>query len=329
MTQGYDFARELARYGPNGSEPPPNPREARAYCHWLTRVHYENFSVVSWFLPRRLIPDFEAVYAFCRWSDDLGDEMGDPERAQAALGWWRSQLDHSWDDPGAAKHPVFVALAESRKEHSLSREPFQRLISAFQRDQVQNRYETRSDLVSYCHDSADPVGEIVLTLFGKATPQTIALSDSICTGLQLANFWQDLSRDLDIGRIYLPREDRVRHGVEEADLRRRVATPAIRALVKDEVEWARSFFESGSSLPSRVGGSLGAQIGLFLDGGKAILAKIETEGFRSLEKRPSLSRWEKGWLALGGLWGYLLGRWNDPWLGGSRVSGSTGLGAKP
>ena len=312
MAKVYDFPKDLAQYGPGVGEPkeqrdPVSRVQAADYCRELTRSHYENFSVVSWFLPKRLLKPFEAVYAFCRWSDDLGDETGGPEQALPLLNWWQQELETSWAQPHNAVHPVMVALAAVREEHDLEIDPFLRLIQAFKLDQTKNRFGSRAELLAYCHNSADPVGEIVLTLFGKKDPTTLPLSHAICTGLQLANFWQDLSRDLDINRIYLPVEDQAQWGINEADLFARKATEPIRALLKQEVDWAAQCFEQGRELPALVGGTLGAQIGLFWNGGRAILNRIRTEGYRSLETRPRLTKWDKGRLLLGGLTGWLLG----------------------
>lgn len=306
MPRDYDFQKELARFGPEGAGEILSPTQALDYCHRLTRLHYENFSVISWFLPRRLVKPFEAVYGFCRWSDDLGDETGNSQEALRLLAWWQGELEQSWNDPLDARHPVMIALAQVRRDHDLEIEPFKRLIQAFRWDQTKNRYNNRAELVNYCHSSADPVGEIVLSLFEKRNPQTVALSDSICTGLQLANFWQDVSRDLNIDRIYLPLEDMVRFGVDEKQIWQRKATLPIRDLIRHEVDWAEECLRKGEPLPGMVGGSLGAQIGLFINGGKAILSRIRGEGYRSIEVRPRLTKWDKGRLMLGGLGGLLM-----------------------
>lgn len=299
--EGYDFSKELELYGPDGLGPVLDLRQSHEYCSWLTRIHYENFSVISWFLPKSLRAAFEAVYAFCRWSDDLGDEAGDTQKSLELLKWWTSELHEAFANPPSAKHPILIALSSEAQKHQLPLEPFQRLIHAFEMDQTKHRFGTREEVLYYCHHSANPVGEIVLALFKANSSINVALSDSICTGLQLANFWQDLSRDLDINRIYIPQEDMVLKGVRESDLWNRKTTPAIRELVRFEVDWAEECFLRGKKLPDRLGGPMGEQIRLFLMGGQAILKKIRLANFNSLEKRPKLSKWDKLSLAIPGL----------------------------
>lgn len=297
----YDFRTELELHGPGSTTAPLDLRQSHEYCSWLTRVHYENFSVISWFLPKSLKPAFEAVYAFSRWSDDLGDEAGSPQKSLELLRWWAGELNESFANPSKARHPILIALASEAQKHHLPLEPFQRLVRAFEMDQTQNRFATRKEVLFYCHHSANPVGEIVLALFRANSPENVVLSDSICTGLQLANFWQDVSRDLDINRIYIPKEDMDQFGVMENDLWNRKTTPAIRDLVRAEVDWAEDCFQNGKSLPNRLGGSMGEQIRLFLTGGQAILEKIRQTNFNTLESRPKLSKWDKVSLAVPGL----------------------------
>ena len=299
--EGYNFQNELNLYGPGATTQRIGLKAAQDYCSWLTKIHYENFSVVSWFLPKSLKPAFEAVYAFSRWSDDLGDEVGDPQKSLELLKWWADELNDSFTNPARAKHPILIALANQAQINSLDIEPFQRLIRAFEMDQTQNRFATRKELLFYCHHSANPVGEIVLSLFQANNPENITLSNCICTGLQLANFWQDVSGDLDINRIYFPQEDMERFGVLESDLLKRKTTEAIRELIRSEVDWAEECFKKGNRLPDRLGGSMGEQIRLFLMGGKAILEKVRRSNFLSLEIRPKLSKWDKLSLAVPGL----------------------------
>src|SRR5271168_2020960 len=230
------FWDDLRRFGPGTSERVSRD-EALAYCARLTATHYENFSVVTWLTPRDLRPAFQSIYAFCRWSDDLGDEVGDPRRSLELLEWWRGELRELYR--GRARHPVMTALAETVERHRIPIEPLEALISAFEQDQTVTEYLTYEQLLDYCTRSANPVGHLVLYVAGAFTPENARLSDATCTALQLANFWQDVARDLAIGRIYLPREDRVRFGYPESDLRALRFTPAFAEMLRFEVGRAR------------------------------------------------------------------------------------------
>ena len=195
---------------------PPTLAEAREYCARLARTHYENFSVASWFLPRRLRQHFFNVYAYCRISDDLGDEVGDTLASLALLNQWELELDACYE--GAPKHPVFIALAETVREFDLPKHEFSDLLRAFRQDQTVTRFETFNDLLAYCHFSANPVGHLVLYLCGYRDPERQQLSDFTCTALQLANFWQDVSTDYAKGRLYLPLDDLRLFNVSEDDI---------------------------------------------------------------------------------------------------------------
>ena len=262
--------------------------ESERYCRRLAWGHYENFPVMSWVLPRRLRQPFANVYAFCRWADDLGDEVGDPARASSLLAWWRSELERCFR--GEADHPVFVALRPTIEEFQLPIEPFDDLISAFEQDQVVREYESRSQLLDYCRRSANPVGRIVLQLCDRSTTATVELSDAICTGLQLANFWQDVERDDAIGRIYLPREDRAKFGVTDAEFSQRRTTPEFAALLAEEVDWARNLLKQGQPLVGHLSGRLRIVIDLFVRGGLLILDEIERAEYRVWERRPTVSK---------------------------------------
>ncbi len=227
------FSDDLRRYGP-GTKNRLSREASLAYCARLTAVHYENFSVVTWLTPHEHRPAFRSIYAFCRWSDDLGDEVGDRQRSRELLSWWRDELRAMYR--GQRSHPVMIALGETVERYSIPIEPFERLISAFEQDQEVTEYETFEQLLDYCQRSANPVGHLVLHVAGAFNRENACLADSICTGLQLANFWQDVARDLAIGRIYLPREDRNRFGCSEDALRAGVCTPGIRQLMEFEVE---------------------------------------------------------------------------------------------
>jgi len=273
--------------------------QARAYTRWLARIHYENFHVVSLLLPRRLHQDFYNVYAFCRWADDLGDEIGDPARSLELLAWWREELARMYR--GEARHPVFVALRETAERHRLPERPFADLIRAFVQDQTVTRYATVSDLLDYCRYSANPVGRLVLHLCGYSDPERQRLSDATCTGLQLANFWQDITVDWQKGRLYVPLEVLERHGASVDDVAARRMTPEFRAVMVELVQLARRFFEEGLPLSRMVNRRLAVDLELFSRGGLKVLEKIEKQGYDVLRRRPVISRLERVSLLVGTL----------------------------
>jgi squalene synthase HpnC len=270
--------------------------EAFAYCQRLARSHYENFHVASFFIPKSLRQPFFIVYAYCRCSDDIADEHdGSPESRKIALQRlddWQRQLDHCFEqtEPNDETHPVFVALRSLFRQYTFPREPFAALLIAFQQDQTQQCYGTFDDLLRYCRYSANPVGRIVLHLVGTPTAEELTWSDSICTGLQLANFWQDVRRDKAIGRCYIPQEIARRFGIDLADLR---DSPEFRRMIQELVADARNRFHVGKPLVESVPIQLRKDISLFLRGGLAILDAIERIQFDVLEHRPVLSRWTK------------------------------------
>jgi squalene synthase HpnC len=292
------FAKELRRFGPDRPYASPGLADARAYCSRLARSHYENFTVASLLLPRRLLRHFHAVYAYCRWADDLADEAGGGPRALALLRWWREELQRCYD--GKPHHPVMVALHETVHRFAIPPEPFLYLLFAFEQDQIVKRYQTYDQLLGYCRNSANPVGRLVLYLCEAYSPENAVLSDHVCTALQLANFWQDVARDLDIDRVYLPEEDRRRFGYSEADLHGRRPTLAFAELLRFEVDRTRDLFYRGLPLLERVPAEVQADIELFIRGGLAILRKIERCRYNVWAARPALSRWEKAAL-IGGL----------------------------
>jgi squalene synthase HpnC len=301
----WDFATQLARYGPGGTCASASPAEAWQYCRQVSTRHYENFTVASLLLPRHLLRHFHAVYAYCRWSDDLADETSGRDEALRLLAWWRGELLACYE--GQARHPVFVALHETIRRFAIPMRPFDDLLTAFTQDQHVTHYATFEDLLGYCKNSANPVGRIVLHLFECHNEESGALSDSICTALQLANFWQDVTRDLDLGRVYLPEEDRVRFGYPDDSLRRREFTPAFAELMRFEVERTRDLFFRGYPLVDRVPPAVSADVELFVEGGLAILRKIEQQGYDVLSRRPVVSRWEKGKLVSQAVWRRLRG----------------------
>ena len=285
------FAEELARWGPQSRYDALSRLQAQAYCSRLARTHYENFSVATLLLPRRLIPHFHNIYAYCRWADDLGDETGGGQRALDLLRWWREELLCCCD--GKPRHPVMIALRATIQRFHIPPTPFLELLVAFEQDQVVKRYDTYEQVLSYCRYSANPVGHLVLYLCECYSEGNARLSDAICTGLQLANFWQDVARDQEIGRVYLPGEDRRQFGYADADLEARRFTPAFAALMRFEVDRARKLFEEGRPLVALVPDEVQTDIDLFAQGGLSILRKIEAIGYNVWQKRPVLCKWEK------------------------------------
>jgi squalene synthase HpnC len=274
----------------------PSLAEARAYCRRYTRRHSENFSVATLFLPRHLVPHFHAVYSYCRYADDLGDESGSPARALERLAQWRAELLKM--HAGSPRHPIMVALRETVIRFAIPPKPFLDLLTAFEQDQTTPRYETFDQLLGYCAHSADPVGRILLHLFECFDSERSALSDCTCTALQLANFWQDVRRDFALGRVYLPAEDMARFGYGEADLQANRFTPAFAALMRFQVDRTRELFERGLPLVDRIPSNVRLDVELFARGGLAILNKIERQGYNVWQRRPRLSRLEKALLIL-------------------------------
>jgi squalene synthase HpnC len=301
------FARELRRLGPGRSYAPVPLPAARDYCSRLARSHYENFSVASWLLPRELRRPFHVVYAYCRWADDLADEAGGGTKALELLRWWREELLSCYG--GRPLHPVLIALREVVREFNIPPTPFLDLIRAFEQDQLIKNYRTYDQLLGYCRYSANPVGHLVLYLGRCFDEKRAALSDHICTGLQLANFWQDVSRDLDIGRVYLPEDLRRHFGYRDADLFARRYNAEFAALMRELVGRARAGFERGRPLAALMPGSLRGDIELFAAGGLAILRKIETIKYDVWRRRPKLSKWEKAALMFGALWRRMKAMW--------------------
>jgi len=281
----------------------PTLEEARAWCRRLAESHYENFHVATWFLPKRLRPHFHAIYAYCRVSDDLGDEVADPEAALALLDLWGAELDACYR--GEARHPVFVALAETVRACDIPKEPFADLLVAFRQDQTVTRFATMGDVLGYCHYSANPVGRIVLYACGYRDDERFALSDETCSALQLANFWQDVRVDFVKGRIYLPLDDMARFGVSEDDIAQHRCTPQFRELMRCEVDYARQMFNRGLPLIGRVDRELALDLDLFSRGGLEILRAVERRNYDVLSARPAISKPRKAALLLRALAGRL------------------------
>jgi squalene synthase HpnC len=292
------FAAELTAFGPDrAAASPPSPAAARAYCRNLARSHYENFTVASWLLPRDLRPHFYHVYAYCRWADDLADETGDRQQSLQLLDWWEDELQACYQ--GRAWHPVFQALTETIREFSIPIEPLADLLVAFRQDQSVARYETFDELLHYCRYSANPVGRLVLYLGRAHNDECGKLADQVCTGLQLANFWQDVARDFDRGRVYLPQETCRRFNYEPAMFERREYNSAFHQVLKFEVDRAETFLRSGLPLVERVPSILAADVWLFIQGGLKILSHIRQLDYNVWACRPQVSKLDQLSLLVG------------------------------
>lgn len=262
--------------------------EAERYTRRLATSHYENFNVVSWLLPKRLHQHFYNLYAYCRWADDLGDEIPDTNRALDLLAWWEEELKLCY--AGQPAHPVFVALEGTIRQFDIPMEPFADLLTAFRQDQVVHRYSTWDDVIGYCRYSANPVGRLVLYLCGYRDAERQRLSDATCTALQLANFWQDVSRDLEKGRIYIPLDALRAHGLSFEDVEGRRFSPKYAELMRDLIARTRVLFSEGAPLAQRVSSELSIDIDMFTRGGVAVLDAIEAVGYNTLERRPSIGK---------------------------------------
>ena len=266
--------------------PPVTAEEGDARCAELARTHYENFTVASWLLPRESRRDLHAVYAYCRTVDDLGDaHKGD---RLVALSEWEADLRRCYDSKPA--HPYMLALQETIRRHDIPPEPFLKLIEANRIDQRVSRYATYGDLDRYCRHSANPVGSLVLYVLGYRDEERQRLSDSTCTALQLANFWQDVARDHQMGRVYLPQEDIQRFGYSDEELAEGLVNDAFRGLMAFEVARARALFHDGLGLVGTLDGRFKLDVALFSRGGMAILDAIERQEYDVLSHRPTLSR---------------------------------------
>jgi squalene synthase HpnC len=321
---------QLDRFGPDHCEQ-LTYEQATQYTRALAQAHYENFTVVSWLLPRHLRDDFRHVYAFCRWADDLGDEAGDRTRALQLLDWWRREIDACY--AGTPRHPVFVALRQTIQRHDIPRQPFDHLVDAFVQDQTVVRYRTWDQLLDYCTRSANPVGRLVLYMCGYRDPHRQSLSDATCTALQLANFWQDVRRDtLERERVYIPEEVARRHSLDielmaaavHADASAeepagcgcsgachssagiRALLPTYRATLHELVGRTWPLFAQGRQLWPLVSPQVRSDIQLFTLGGESILRMIQHRNHDTLSHRPALSRPAKARLILRVLLGRFL-----------------------
>ena len=292
---GWDFFAELAKFGPRATRAPSDQTlpQAEAYCRYVATSHYENFQIASWFLPRHLRQDFANIYAYCRWADDCADEARSPSEATQLLMWWQGEVNSLFrgDRP---RHPVMVALSATLQRHHLSQTPFDDLIGAFVQDQTKQRYDNSQELLDYCRRSANPVGRLILQLAQAARDhENLRLSDQICTGLQLANFCQDMARDALLGRIYAPREMWSAHSVDEVMILAGRPTDQLRSLLKAWTIIARRHLEAGAPLRHRVPRWLALDIELFRGGGLAILDEIQRAQFDVWTWRPTVGKLHK------------------------------------
>jgi len=276
---------EIAEHAPPSG---CSPGVAQRYTRWLATHHYENFNVVSWLLPKELHQHFYNVYAYCRWADDLGDEVPDASRALELLDWWEQELNACYE--AHPSHPVFVALRETIAAKDIPKQPFADLLKAFRQDQTVKRYPTWDAMIGYCVFSANPVGRLVLYLCGYRDEQRQRLSDATCTALQLANFWQDVSRDLDKGRIYIPLDIAAAYGLSETDIVDRRFDDRYPGLMRDLISRTRALFTEGMPLAKMVDGRLSVDLELFSLGGLAVLDSIEASGYDTLHHRPSIGK---------------------------------------
>ncbi len=270
--------------------------ESLDYTRWLATHHYENFHIVSFLLPKRLHQDFYNVYSFCRWADDLGDEIGDANESLRLLSWWRSELEAMYQ--GQTSHPVFVALQGTVERHGIPIEPFERLIRAFEQDQTVTRYANFEELFGYCVNSANPVGHLVLYLCGYRDAERQALADFTCSGLQLANFWQDINVDLAKNRVYLPLNLLDKYGYTVDKLFEGTEDEHFHAVMREAVSVADDLFRQGMPLIRKLDRRLALDIDLFSRGGMKILEKIRDQNYNVLRRRPHISKAERVLLLL-------------------------------
>ncbi len=281
----------------------PSLAEAQAWCKTLATTHYENFHVATFFLPVALRPHFYSVYAFCRTSDDLGDEVADTATATRLLAEWRAMLHQSFTRPELSRHPVFVALQPTIAAQQLPIEPFDDLISAFEQDQVYTHHESLATLEHYSRYSANPVGRLVLLVSGYRSEELMQLSDEICTGLQLANFYQDVVEDRARGRRYIPADAMQRFGVSDEQLIVRHFDGKVRAMMEFLVSDARARLARGQRITQFVSRDLASTLQLFVNGGYAILDAIAAQDYDTLRARPVVTKRAKLRLLLGALVG--------------------------
>ena len=303
-----------AEYGWDGGR--PSLEEAKAWCARLAKSHYENFHVATFLLPRKMRPHFEAIYAYCRVSDDLGDEVADAATGTRLLGEWRGMLEEMYAAPERSVHPGFVALQETVAACGIPMQLFGDLLTAFERDQRKTRNASMAELIDYSKFSANPVGRLVLYASEQECREDArawALSDRICMGLQLANFWQDVKEDAARGRIYLPQDLMAKFGVSEEDVLAGRSSAEFVGMMKELVAGTRAMLRDGAGLERMVDGELCVTLRLFRQGGERILDAIEAQGFDTLRGRPVVSKVAKVKLLMGALVGTVAAR-----VGGGR-----------
>jgi len=286
------FAADLALYGPQGQLPKPlSRRQSRRYCRRLAHSHYENFTVASWLLPGHLRQHVCNIYAYCRWADDLGDEAGTPEERTSLLKWWEGELHACY--AGRLQHPVFIALRETIDQFQIPMDPLVDLLVAFRQDQTVTRYDTLAQLYDYCRYSANPVGRLVLLLGRCCDGERARLSDYVCTGLQLANFCQDVARDWDMGRVYIPRSECARYRYTDAMFAAREPNDAFRRLMAAQVQEAEGWLRRGAPLVPMMPRGLQLAVALFVEGGLAILEEVRRLDYDVWTQRPTVSKQNK------------------------------------
>ena len=275
-------------------DPPAGPwttERAYAYCEDFVQAHHEIYPVASRFVPAHVRPHLMAVYAFARSADDFADEPAYEGRRSEALARWEDELNRAAH--GEATHPVFVALADTLERRDLPIPPFEDLLSSYRSDMDVRRYATFSALRSYTARSADPVGRLLLALFGYRQPELVRFADEISTALQLTNFWQDVAKDAARDHIYLPAEDLHFFGVSEADVKALKPTKAIRDLLRYQVARTRALYERGRPLLGMLGNDLKLELGLIWLVGTTILEKIESADYDVFTQRPAIGRRDK------------------------------------
>ena len=306
MSEKFDFGEhEVTEDGSvtrlAGWDTHQNLDEAQAFCKKIAESHYENFVVTNQFTPAEHVEHIQNIYAFCRYGDDLGDDapFSDEIRWKLLDAWEQDLSEAARDDwSGNPRHPILKAIQATAREKGIPRQPFWKLIQAFKMDQTKKRYADFDELRRYCFYSADPVGHLFLYVYGHDDEELRALSDWTCTAQQLANHWQDVARDLDQDRIYLPADTMTRHGYSYDDYLSRTADDRWCALLADEVVRAQEWFDKGEELWQRCDPRLAVDLMMFSWGGQAVLASIRKQGFDTWRKRPRVSKLKQFFLLM-------------------------------
>jgi len=273
-----------------------NIAEAESWCAEIANAHYENFVVTNWFTPDSMKQHINNIYAFCRYGDDLGDDAPfDDDDRWKLLDAWEKDLERAAENDwtGNPRHPILLAIQRTAREKKIPKEPFWRLIQAFKMDQRKKRYDDFDDLKAYCILSADPVGHLFLYVYGHDDELLRSLSDHTCTALQLANHWQDVTRDLEQDRIYMPISSMRAHGYSLEDYRNKVVDDRWRSLMRSEVDRAQAEFDAGKELWSKCEPHLAVDLMMFTMGGEAVLAAIRRQRYDTWTKRPRVAKWRQ------------------------------------